>query len=114
MNIPYDEMPEKIEELMIEVERLESENKHLLDLQKSMDQQYEELEKENKRIKLTNQAMLGCLKIDKEKIDYYVDRCEQLELVLDEIREVLNNQMDYREFVDMINAIDEILDKVEE
>lgn len=44
MNIPYDEMPEKIEELMAEVERLESENKHLLDLQKSMDQQYEELE----------------------------------------------------------------------
>ena len=34
--------------------------------------------------------------------------------VLDEIRDVLNNQIDYREFVDIVNAIEEILDKVKE
>lgn len=42
--------------------------------------------------KLTNQALSGCLKIDKEKIDYYVDRCEQLEKVLDEIREYIKEK----------------------
>lgn len=163
MNIPYDEMPEKIEELMVEVERLESENKHLLDLQKSMDQQYEELEQENQQlkervaeltndwneqIKLTNQENLDCskyaienqqlkdklklveslasfnmsdnmpmvcmFKADYERNKYEYETLDKYKSVLDEIREVLNNQMDYREFVDIVNAIEEILDKVKE
>lgn len=51
---------------------------------------FERLQQKNQQLKLTNQALSGCLKIDKEKIDYYVDRCEQLEKVLDEIRECVN------------------------
>lgn len=40
---------------------------------------------------------------------------EQLVLyksVIDDIKHILNNQMDYREFVDIVNAIEEILEKV--
>lgn len=56
----------------------------------------EKLQQENQQLKLTNQVLSGCLKIDKEKIDYYVDRCEQLEKVLDEIREYINkNECNY-------------------
>ena len=68
MNIPYDEMPEKIEELMVEVERLESENKHLLDLQKSMDKQYEELENNWNELK-------KFVKIEKDRL---VRQCSQI------------------------------------
>lgn len=75
---------------------------------------------ENQQLKLTNQALSGCLKIDKEKIDYYVDRSEQLEKVLDEIREYINELDDDTE--NTIYDIDrnvrddllQILDKVKE
>ena len=36
-----------VNDLLSELEDLENENKHLLQLQKNMDKQYEELEKEN-------------------------------------------------------------------
>ena len=71
-----------------------------------------ELQQENQQLKLTNQALSGCLKIDKEKIDYYVDRCEQLEKVLDEIREVINQNMSsYSSCIKAFDEIEEILDK---
>ncbi len=47
-------------------------------------------------------------------LDSKNNQIKQYKSVLDEIRDVLNNQMDYREFVDIVNAIEEILDKVKE
>ena len=81
-----------------EVEELRKENQQLKEKMneyrrlgfKHLQEKRNELEQENKQLKLTNQALSGCLKIDKEKIDYYVDRCEQLEKVLDEIRECID------------------------
>ena len=76
-----------------------------------------ELQQENQQLKLTNQALSSCLKIDKEKIDYYVDRCEQLEKVLDEIRE-LASHFSGGQICDCSKElgmkIEEILDKVKE
>ena len=37
---------------------------------------------------------------------------KKLKEVVDEIKKVINNQINYREFVDIVNAIEEILDKV--
>lgn len=39
------------------------------------------------------------------------DKIKQLKEVVDEIKKVINNQINYREFVDIVNAIEEILDK---
>lgn len=67
-------------------------------------------------LKTLKRGLLSCLKLDKEKIDYYVDRCEQLEKVLDEIREYLNKDytpMDGNESA-FKEDIAEILDKVKE
>lgn len=33
----------------------------------------------------------------------------QLKMRIEKIKHILNNQMDYREFVDIVNAIEEIL-----
>lgn len=68
---------------------------------------------------LMNQTYYNYLYTDEaqELIDYInqlQQENQQLKSVLDEIRDVLNNQMDYREFVDVVNAIEEILDKVKE
>lgn len=53
---------EIVNELLGDLEDLESENKHLLELQKSMDKQYEELEEKTYKV----------LKLIKEKVkDYY-------------------------------------------
>lgn len=144
MNIPYDEMPEKIEELMTEVERLESENKHLLDLQKSMDQQYEELENENKQLKeilhninasdgVTTTPVLDLIKENQQlKEDLHqasisiqemvemdimcptnCDKLNKYKSILDEIREVINQNMSsYSSCIKAFDEIEEILDKV--
>lgn len=108
MNIPYDEMPEKIEELMAEVERLESENKHLLDLQKSMDKQYEELEKENQQLLETSKAYKKLLKTTMQKEHNAIK-------VLDEIRAELKLERKLAlslERTYALSVIDKLLDKV--
>lgn len=69
------------------------------------------LQQENQQLKLTNRALSGCLKIDKEKIDYYVDRCEQL----DEIREQLKLERKIALSLNeqyTLSVIDKLLDKV--
>lgn len=37
---------------------------------------------------------------------------EELKSVINDIKHILNNQMDYREFVDIVNTIEEILERV--
>ena len=48
--------------------------------------------------------------------NYEVERKDkQLDLykeVIEEVMKILNNQINYREYVDIINAIEEVLDKV--
>lgn len=59
-----------------------------------------------------------CWNCEDIKCENYISKQELffdnqlLKSVIVEIRDVLNNQMDYREFVDVVNAIEEILDKV--
>lgn len=79
MNIPYDEMPEKIEELMVEVERLESENKHLLDLQKSMDKQYEELENNWNKLKKWLLCMSEISHLDLKCLQAVLSKMQEIE-----------------------------------
>ena len=48
-------------------------------------------------------------------VDYIAKLTKERDLyknVVDEIKKVINNQINYREFVDIVNAIEEILDKV--
>lgn len=53
-------------------------------------------------------------KLEKENEEIIVLK-QQLVLyksVINDIKHILNNQMDYREFVDIVNAIEEILERV--
>lgn len=52
------------------------------------------------------------IKLQDEKIDLFKEN-QELKEVIDEIKKVVNNQINYREFVDIVNAIEEILDKVD-
>lgn len=61
-----------------------------------------------------NIGIVSLLKGDYVRNKYEYETIDKYKSVLKKIRKVLNNQMDYREFVDMINAIDEILSKVKE
>lgn len=45
------------------------------------------------------------------ELDEVIKERDLYKNVVDEIKKVINNQMDYREFVDIVNAIEEILDK---
>lgn len=86
----------------------EEEIKHLMQSHYNLHEKYEQLKLENQQLKLTNQALSGCLKIDKEKIDYYVDRCEQLEQVLDEIRTYIEK---HRQIYDIDGSIEKQIDE---
>ena len=60
---------------------------------------FNQLLEENKKLKTLKRALMSCLKIDKEKIDYYADRCETLEKILDEIREyIMQQNVEVREY----------------
>lgn len=65
-------------------------------------------------LKKENQQLKRNCNIGNENLDFYKKEYKKIKPVLDEIRDVLNNQMDYREFVDVVNAIEEILEKVKE
>ena len=41
-------------------------------------------------------------------------QCKKQKEVIDKIKHILNNQMNYREFVDMVNDIEDILKEVSE
>lgn len=47
-----------------------------------------------------------------ESIKHLVKENEELKSVINDIKHILNNQMDYREFVDIVNDIEEILERV--
>jgi hypothetical protein len=56
-----------------------------------------------------------------EAINYILDENERLQTqlkkqkeVIDKIKHILNNQMNYREFVDIVNDIEDILKEVSE
>lgn len=76
------------------IDELQQDNKHLLELQKSMDKQYEELEKENQQLKedkIQLEAKLGeaddIIDIEIELRDMWIEKYHKLRQVLDEIRE---------------------------
>lgn len=55
-----------------------------------------------------------------EAINYILDENERLEQqckkqkeAIDKINHILNNQIDYREFVDIVNAIEDVVKEVE-
>lgn len=55
-----------------------------------------------------------------EAINYILDENERLEQqckkqkeVIDKINHILNNQINYREFVDIVNAIEDVVKEVE-
>lgn len=56
-------------------------------------------------------------KEDIETIQGYVEMIEEenqeLKEVIDKINHILNNQINYREFVDIVNAIEDVVKKVE-
>ena len=73
-----------------------------------------ELQKENAELKekLMIATKMEIKEIEKNTfvgIDYYVQQNKQLKERIEKINHILNNQMDYREFVDIVNAIEEIL-----
>ena len=47
-----------------------------------------------------------------ESIKHLAKENEELKSVINDIKHILNNQMDYREFVDIVNDIEEILERV--
>lgn len=67
---------------------------------------------ENQQLKEDYSKLLETSKAYKKLLKTTMQKEHNAIKVLDEIRDVLNNQMDYREFVDVVNAIEEILDKV--
>ena len=91
--------------------------KELLESMKLFNHLYQE-NRQLKEDKNQLEAKLGeannIIDIEMELRDFWINKYHELRQVLDEIRKVLNNQMDYREFVDVVNAIEEILDKVKE
>lgn len=56
-------------------------------------------------------------KEDIETIQGYVEMIEEknqeLKEVIDKINHILNNQINYREFVDIVNAIEDVVKEVE-
>ena len=91
INVPYEDMPREIEALLGEIEQLEQEKQQL---------------------KETNEVLMKCLKIDKDKIDFNVAYAEHLEKVLDEIRAYINN-IPYKDLEPIeVQVISKILDKV--
>ncbi len=40
-------------------------------------------------------------------------QCKKQKEVIDKINHILNNQIDYREFVDIVNAIEDVVKEVE-
>ena len=56
-------------------------------------------------------------KEDIETIQGYVEMIEEknqeLKEVIDKINHILNNQINYREFVDIVNAIEDVIKEVE-
>lgn len=59
------------------------------------------LREENKQLKKQNEFLMKC-----------DNRCQVLEQVVSNIKKILNNQMDYREFVDIVNAIEDVIKEV--
>lgn len=56
----------------------------------------------------------------KKQLEFYKDLSEQLQRenkvlkeVIDKINHILNNQINYREFVDIVNAIEDVVKEVE-
>lgn len=68
-----------------------------------------ELQQEKEKLKAELQLYQGALKREHEAIH----RVNDLEEVIDTIKNILNNQMNYREFVDIVNAIEEVIKEVE-
>ena len=69
----------------------------------------------NKQLKETNETLMKCLKIDKDKIDFNVCYAEHLEKVLDEIREQLKFERKIALSLNKpytVSVIDKLLDKV--
>lgn len=86
-----------------------------------------DLIEENKKLLQQNKGLLYLLEFGKvefknsnQQLLWYQDSNaivlkQQLDLyksVINDIKHILNNQMDYREFVDIVNAIEEILERV--
>lgn len=49
----------------------------------------------------------------KEYTNHNYDKAKKYKEVIDKIKNILNNQMNYREFVDIVNAIDDVVKEVE-
>lgn len=46
-------------------------------------------------------------------IDLLIKENQELKKVIDKINHILNNQINYREFVDIVNAIEDVVKEVE-
>lgn len=65
-----------------------------------------------KNVACVMDSVFGSLR--KTELDYIDEVIKEKDLyknVVEKIKKVINNQVDYREFVDIVNAIEEILDK---
>lgn len=79
-----------------------------------------DLIEENKNLLQQNKGLLYLLEFGKvefknsnHQLMWYQDSNAILyKSVIDDIKHLLNNQMDYREFVDIVNDIEEILERV--
>ena len=49
----------------------------------------------------------------KQGIEIVQQENRKLKEVIDKIKNILNNEMNYREFVDIVNAIEEVIKEVE-
>ena len=49
-----------------------------------------------------------------EYIEQLERQCKKQKEVIDKIKQILNNQMNYREFVDIVNDIEDVLKEVSE
>ena len=48
-----------------------------------------------------------------KKVEELQNENQQLKKVIDKINHILNNQINYREFVDIVNAIEDVIKEVE-
>ena len=87
-------------------------------MNKEEENQFKENIKEIARLELKNSFNNNLMEtLNSAFIFKYVDTLEKQSKkhkeIIDKIKHILNNQMDYREFVDIVNAIEDILKEVE-
>ena len=81
---------------------------------------YKRIEKINNRFKTDRvsadeEYQLFCQRnyLSTKYIEHLEKQCQKQKEVIDKINHILNNQINYREFVDIVNAIEDVIKEVE-